>query len=626
MLWLLPSLVFAEITPLQRQLYQQADKAIHEYRWSDVRQLRDQLAAYPLAIYLDYYLLESRLRHVDGAEALAFLNNSSQTPLHIRFKDKYLRRAGRDRRWDDYLVVAATMPREIELQCYFHRAQLSRGLTSEAWAGARHLWNHGRSRPRACDPLFDAWLAADQLDDDLAWSRMMKAVDERRGGLAQYVGQLGSESLQPQVETMMVMYRHPASLSQQHRLPPTESWALDILAHGFPRLARVDVAHALRLWRRYEAAYSFSAQQREKVQDAIAYYSLLRKHSGHKGWLDDYLVGRGDDKLLERRMRWAVAEADWADFLFLQSALPEARQNVSAWRYWRAVALAEMSRPEDARVALQALAVERDYYGFLAAERMGSAYAINHRPLVNQAGAGVIHHQGVLRAGELIYHDEPRLAQSEWRYLLSGLDVESKEQLSRFAINSGWYRLGIDAANHAEAWDRLELRFPAPYRDVFSQYALQRGVPDTELLSISRRESAFFPAAHSEAGARGLMQLMPNTARVVARRLGDHQLSSDLYDIENNVSLGSAYYRQLLDSYQGNRVLSLAAYNAGPQRVRSWRSDKGESMDVYRWVESIPFRETREYVQGVLAYNVVYNALSNQVVAMLSDAERQAVY
>jgi soluble lytic murein transglycosylase len=122
------------------------------------------------------------------------------------------------------------------------------------------------------------------------------------------------------------------------------------------------------------------------------------------------------------------------------------------------------------------------------------------------------------------------------------------------------------------------------------------------------------------------MQLMPRTAQVVAQRLGDQQLSSDLYDIENNVSLGSAYYRQLLDRYKGNRVLTLAAYNAGPNRVRGWRSDKGKNMDVYRWVESIPFRETREYVQGVLAYNVVYNALSNQTIAMLSEAERQASY
>jgi soluble lytic murein transglycosylase len=622
---LLPALAAAEISPQNRQLYLQADKAMGQYRWSDVRQIRDQLANYPLAIYIDYYMLESRLRQVDGAEASAFMVEAQNTPLQIRFKDKYLRRAGRDRRWQDFLAVATTMPRDVELQCYYHRAQYSQGLKDEAWAGARHLWNHGESRPKACNPLFDAWMDDDQLDDDLIWSRMMKAVDERQGGLAQYVGKMGSPELAAWADTMMVMYRHPASLSQQKLLPVGEPHVRDILAHGFPRLARVDVDHALRLWKKYESRYSFSSLQLQKIQDSIAYYILLRDKDKHTGWLDDYLVSRHDDKLLERRLRWVVSNGEWANFLYLHSGLSERRQQANSWSYWSAVALSEMGKVDEAKARWKRLSGERDFYGFISAERLGLPYSLNHQPFVAAASPSILQHAGVVRASELIYHEQPRLAQSEWSYLLSGLDVASKEQLSSHAIDEGWYRLGIDAANHAEAWDRLELRFPAPYADVYSQYASQHGVPDTELLSISRRESTFYPDANSPVGAKGLMQLMPATARVVARRLGDQTLSGDLYNIENNVSLGSAYYKQLLDRYKGNRVFSLAAYNAGPQRVRAWRG-KGENMDVYRWIESIPFRETREYVQGVLAYNVVYSALANTPVTLLNETERSASY
>jgi soluble lytic murein transglycosylase len=231
-----------------------------------------------------------------------------------------------------------------------------------------------------------------------------------------------------------------------------------------------------------------------------------------------------------------------------------------------------------------------------------------------------------LRAAELLYHDEPRLAQSEWRFLLQNQEDANKEALALHASQQGWYRLSIDAANDAGAWDRLELRFPSPYPDVFARYAQVYSVSDTELLSIARRESAFMPTAHSGAGARGLMQLMPGTARSVAKGLGDSALSKNLYDVEANVTLGGAYYRQLLDSYAGNRVLTLAAYNAGPQRVKRWRNKAPDRVSVEQWVESIPFKETREYVQGVLAYNVVYNGLRQKSSPLFNELEAQARY
>ncbi len=624
-LLILPVMAGADVSPQNRQLYAQAKQALDRNRLQDVEQLRNQLDGYPLDIYLDYYLLESRLRQVDGDEALRFMAESKHTPLRLRFKDKYLRRAGRDRRWSDFLAVAASLPRAVELQCYYHRAQYGKGNKDAAWAGARHLWNHGESRPKACDPLFKAWIADGQLDDELIWSRMMKSVDQRQGGLAQYVGRLGSGALQPWVETMMVMYRYPARLSQSKRLPVGERHALDIVSHSFPRLSRVDIDYAMRLWKSYQTRYSFNAEQLLQIQDALAYYILLRKKNAHKQWLDNYLVTRSDDKLLERRLRWAVADGDWADYLYLQPGLSVQRQQSAAWRYWKAFALQEMGKTNEAVRLWQALASERDYYGFISAERVGQAYALNHRPLQTSANTELLGHGGVLRTTELIHHKQLHLAQSEWSYMLSQLDITRKEHLARHAIASGWYRLGIDAANHAEAWDRLELRFPRPYQNVFSHYASQRGVADTELMAISRRESAFFPAARSPVGAKGLMQLMPYTAKAVARRLGQPQLTRNLYDVASNVSLGSAYYRQLLDQYQGNRVLTLAAYNAGPQRVKSWRS-KERSMDVYRWVASIPFRETREYVQAVLAYNVLYNAFSNRQARLLNDVERIPFY
>lgn len=122
------------------------------------------------------------------------------------------------------------------------------------------------------------------------------------------------------------------------------------------------------------------------------------------------------------------------------------------------------------------------------------------------------------------------------------------------------------------------------------------------------------------------MQLMPATGREVASSLDKRQASSDLFDVEHNVLLGSAYYRQLLDRFNGNRIFALTAYNAGPHRVKRWRKKSAEGLPPDVWVETIPYKETRNYVQAVMFYNVVFQYLLGDTRSLLTPAERNAMY
>ena len=172
----------------------------------------------------------------------------------------------------------------------------------------------------------------------------------------------------------------------------------------------------------------------------------------------------------------------------------------------------------------------------------------------------------------------------------------------------------------------LDLRFPMPYQTIFHQFAVASNVASSELMAIARRESAFFPHARSPVGAQGLMQIMPATGRQVASSIGKRHRNADLFEIEHNVELGSTYYRQLLDRYGGNRIFALAAYNAGPHRVDRWRKASKGALRVDAWVETIPFKETRNYVQAVLAYNVVFQYLMGDTHTLLTPLEKQATY
>ena len=195
-------------------------------------------------------------------------------------------------------------------------------------------------------------------------------------------------------------------------------------------------------------------------------------------------------------------------------------------------------------------------------------------------------------------------AKEQWRHTLNQLPVIEGPLLGDIALSRGWSDLATDSANAASDWDRLDLRFPVRYWPTFQRVAEETDQEPYSLLAIARRESGLFALARSKVGARGLMQVMPATARSVAKARGEtYRGASSLYQPEVNITLGSTYYAQLMARYEGNRIKALAAYNAGPSRVARW-SDGAMSVD--QWVDAIPFSETREYVQAVLAYDVIY--------------------
>jgi len=623
----LASALPSELNIQARDEYQQALTAINRGGWTDYEKLRSSLDSYPLAIYLDYFKLSRKVSQVRPADVQRFVSASQDSPLPNRLLGTYLLKAGKTGRWQDFLAVMPDEPNAIELKCYYFRAKLAQGDTLAAWEGAERLWVHGESRPKECDPLFTAWLKAEELEDEVVWARMLKAFDARQRSLMTYVARKGSDQLHPFTDTLVAIYRNPDQMAK-HPLPASSPYSAQIASHGVAYLAKYNPARALALWSGYRKQLSFSELQIYRAEYAIAQHSLFARTAANIPWLRQSLARMGDDKLVEIRLRWALGERDWPAIEETLPLLSESRAADGVWRYWQAVVQEHKGNSEAARQAFEALATERGYYSFLAADRLGKPYALNNQPssLDPVVLAPLKTIPAVQRVGELVFHEEDRLAQSEWFNMLLSEDEQQQESLAILASQQGWHRLAIDAANKAEAWDRLDLRFPMPWQDTFTHYATLQQVPSTELMAIARRESAFFPQANSPVGARGLMQIMPATGKQVAGSLGERHSSADLYEVDHNVLLGSAYYRQLLDRYSGNRVFALTAYNAGPHRVDRWRLKSGNALSVEEWIETIPYHETRNYVQAVLSYNVVFQQLMGDDRSILTPAELQAKY
>ena len=610
----------------QRIAYADAMQAMKRGDWKAYEQLRSGLADYPLVTYLEYFKLTRQPAPIAAADAQRFLGDSVDIPLRNRFLAVYLRQAGKARRWQDFLAVNPTEPNSIEMKCYYFRAQLAQGETTLAWEGARKLWEHGRSQPRECDPLFKAWLAAGQLTDAAVWARLLNAFDARQGSLLRYVVNKSSADLRPWADRLMAVYSNPESLIRQ-TLPPNSTYSADIASHGLAYLARNSPPKALSYWSDYQQRMQFNPEQTNTVEYAIARQSLFARTAAHDQWLEGALTRLEDDELVGIRLRWALSKQDWTALERNLPLLSETGRDKTVWRYWQAMVLERRGDTGAAKTHLEQLAKERDYYGFLAADRIDRLYAFSHLKLEMNEESPVKKLLALQRIEELKFHNEPVLAHSEWHKVLRDNDESAQQQdLMLLASHKGWYRMAIDAATSAKAWDALDQRFPTPYNDVFNRHASSRGVPATELMAIARRESAFFPKAISPAGARGLMQIMPATGKSMAASLKQPHSRAKLFEVEHNVLLGSAYYRQLLDRFDGNRVFALTGYNAGPNRVSRWRQKGGQGVPVELWIETIPYKETRNYVQAVLSYNVVFQYLLGETQRLLTPAERKASY
>jgi soluble lytic murein transglycosylase len=197
-------------------------------------------------------------------------------------------------------------------------------------------------------------------------------------------------------------------------------------------------------------------------------------------------------------------------------------------------------------------------------------------------------------------------ARREWRFATRGLTNTQQYSAAHYAYELDWYSQAIRSAIAAERWDDLKLRFPPAHEQTITQAAETRDLQANWLLAMARQESAMDPLARSPKGAVGLLQLMPSTAKAVARKHGyRYRNTTTLLDPQTNAKFGATYLRQLATQFDGNMIYATAAYNAGPHRVNGWL-ENNDHLPIDVWIENIPYSETRQYVKNVLAYSVIY--------------------
>jgi soluble lytic murein transglycosylase len=485
---------------------------------------------------------------------------------------------------------------------------LSQGTTLSFDRDLADLWSKA-SLPDACDPVLDAAHDQGLLTTMRLWSRIDHAAD---AGQSNTVSKLANWLPDPDKVTaqqLLLAMRDPASAVTAAEGWPDTTRSRQAATLALVQLARRQSGLADTAWGNLRSHFSFSETQRDLIQRKLALFYATDFSADALARLIALPAAAQSDATREWRARIALAEQNWPAVLSAIAAMSNTQQLDGEWRYFRARALTALDRSNEATPMLTSLAQEPTFFGFLAADKLNQPYAICpiQLPEDPQREQALLNNPGLLRAFELFAVDLPKLARREWSRALQGDDTATVRLAAELANQRQWYDRAVFTLSSGDGLRMYDLRFPLAAQDGVPAQAKLAGIEPAWAYGILRAESAWMSDAHSGADARGLMQLLPSTAALVARKNGLNWDGGDtLYDPAVNITLGTRYLAQVAARYNGAPWLGSAAYNAGPNRVDQWLAARGTlAPDLF--VATIPYKETREYVARVMAFSVIYD-------------------
>ena len=537
----------------------------------------------------------------------AFEQSSKNTSLTRRLTRQLQRRLASTNQWSLFLGLkesrlAAGMP------CTTLRARDELGQLEGFDKAAIELWVQPQEHDEICADVLVELEENNTPPIPAIWERIYLSMSEGKPAYAEeMLKYLGSRDRKPVVAWIEAL-ENPQELLQSDALNEDTVLNRRTIANLHVRWSREDTPAAMAHWMKVRDNYAFYADRYYDTHRAIAMRGAYRRLPGAPDWLDAIPARADDLELKEWRIRTALLAGDWARVMKNIDRLPAEEQEEDHWAYWEARALEVAGNQAQAAEIYRELATLQSYHGFLSADRLGQAYSIKDEPISieDDALSMLADTEALQRAREYHAVDLQGESRREWNNWL--LDpARTPQEMAQAAVLAARWELhdrAIFSAGRAEQRRAISLRFPVLYESEVAEAAEEHGIEPAWILGVMRRESAYIQDVQSPAGAVGLMQLMPRTAKYVAELQGDDDWNGDLTDAGTNIGLGTYYLRHVLDKFEEHQVLATASYNAGPHRVGAWLQD--EVMEADRWIDTIPFTETRRYVRAVLAYTAIY--------------------
>ena len=563
----------------------------------------------PLSPWVAYWGLSLRLEDASLAEVREFLERYRDAYVAERLRGEWLKVLGKRAEWAEFERERARYSREdLEIDCYAWLRKLEQDAAAAAEGAMQGMWLEPRELPEGCGRLADRLAQTKRISTADVWARVR--VLFQAGQITAAKTALGylPRAESPDERLLAEAARQPKRLLERVPKKLDRRATREVVILAVLRLARADPAAAAQALEKLGAR--LPEDEAGYLWGRIGYEGAREHHPDTLKWYARADAALFDENQLAWQARAGLRLGRWDVVREAIGRMPSEMRREPTWTYWYGRALAARGEDTRARARYLRIAGQTDFYGLLASEELGYSTtlpATAHVPTEDEVAAAAAD-AGVQRALELIRLGIRTEGVKEWQFATRNFDDAKLLAASEFAQRAQVYDRSIQAADRTVRQHNFALRYPAPFKEVFAEYAKTYGLDEAWVLGLVRQESRFVTEARSEAGAAGLMQVMPRTARYVARKIGmrDYRGKS-VTEVQTNVTLGTGYLRLVLDQL-GHPVLASAAYNAGPARARRWR-DVSRPLEGAIYVETIPFPETRDYVKKVMANAAFYGAL-----------------
>lgn len=591
----------------QRQQFMDAKAALESGEMDHFRKLKAKLKQYPLAPYLELWQASHHIDQGYDLQVQEILAKHASIPEAVDLQVEYVRNLANRGQWPhvalalDKLPAADRLLPEISMLTLWYTDRKDEALNRFS-----ERWQQGVDSSDQTFRIEQKWNALGHPTRIELWKRIGTfARHDKWDAVKELEKRLGKNDRQWLTRWNELQQNPLAVLTtwnpHQHHIA-----AVEMVGDGLQRLSRYDAASSWKVLQHLKPLFDDALFL--KFQRRIALRAATEQVADAAGWLSALPEPLQDKKTRGWVIRIHLLYDQWAEALKAIEQLPENERTSSRWSYWQARALAELGRQDEAEALFKSAAQGRGYYSFLSAERAGLPYMMGASDLdVSHAAiTSLKHEKGIQRAHEWWLLGDAERASREWGYVLSDASPERWRAAAMLASKWQQHNYAIQAAYLAGEINALDKRFPVAFADEVTTTAKESGLPTSLIWSIIRQESAFNAYAISRTGAKGLMQLMPATANKVAQENHLSQDDFDLFDPATNIRLGSLYLESMLERFNQNQAIATAAYNAGPHRVSQWLQQR-PFVEPDIWIETIPYFETRRYVQQVMAYMVVYD-------------------
>ncbi len=566
--------------------------------------LAARLGNYAIPSYVDYYRLKARFVNAPEQDIRDYLRRYEGSAIADRLRNDWLLELGKARNWTlfDEQYPQFALNDDTQVKCYALMSKVAKG--EQVAAEARRLLVAPQNYGEACPALMADLVRAGQFDADDLWAQMRLAAEAGLGGVMRRLAPLADA---PESALTQALDKPETMLA---RGPGAGRAGREIFVIALGRAARKDPALAV-------AGLLKSADRLDRKQTGQAWAQIALQASLK---LDPdavvYWHRTSDTPLSPEAYQWRVRAAlragEWKLVHTAIESMPQSLRNDPAWVYWLGRAYEAEGRKADAQAQFLTIVSQTNFYGQLAMEELGQKIAIPPRaqPVTEEEVAPMAENQGFKRALKFFDMSMRFEGYREWNWELRRMNERQLLAAAEFARRKHVLDRMVNTSDRTRVEVDFTQRFPTPFRDVMHTATRQLGLDMAWVYGLIRQESRFVLDARSHVGASGLMQLMPATARYVARKIGMEGFSlRQVNDIETNITLGTNYLNMVLNDLDGSQALATAAYNAGPGRPRRWRSTLTRAVEGAIFAESIPFTETRGYVKNVLSNATYYAAL-----------------